>query len=185
MIERAAVRDDTVTRLIGKTDAGARVFPSRTVPLKEVALPAICIFTTREEGRNDGVGVPVLKRTLQLAVQAFASAATDEALEEAADTLAEQITDTLLTDPAWVAQFEKVVSVDTQIALNAEGDRRRIAALILFTLQMRSMVYEPVIPDDFTDFHADVDAIDPSKGPGPGPDGQNEATIDLELEPPP
>ena len=176
MLTRAQVRNATVTRLLGRTAADQRVFASRSIPIPQEALPAIRVFTPGETNASASIHVPVFRRTLQLGVEGVTFAATDAELDDAADNLAEEIKNALLTDAEWVAMFERVENIETGLFLDTESDRRRISAQILFSLRLATITYEPAVFDALDTVNVEVDVVDPPETPGPG----GERTIEAE-----
>lgn len=94
--ERKAIRDAVVATLVGNTDAGTRVLPSRKAPNSDDSLPQINVYTLSEETDPDSADTsPVeLFRTVQVAVDCWSNVSIDE-MEDALDAL------TLQVETAW------------------------------------------------------------------------------------
>jgi hypothetical protein len=119
--------------------------------------------------------------TTTLVVQVVAEDITDARSAERVDALCEAAKSRLLCDPKWLVLFERVLSIDTEIERNVEGESRTTIATLTFALQV-SEYYEPVIPDMLEHLHVDVDVIRPATDPNiryPGPDGRIEVSADF------
>jgi len=119
--------------------------------------------------------------TTTLVVQVVAEDITDARSAERVDALCEAAKSRLLCDPKWLVLFERVLSIDTEIECNVEGESRTTIATLTFALQV-SEYYEPVIPDMLEHLHVDVDVIRPATDPNiryPGPDGRIEVSADF------
>jgi hypothetical protein len=182
----AQLRQETVERL-AEVPAFRRVFDSRQPQLRRDLLPALRVYTsTTAQGLS--ISIPEFRATAQLVVQVVADDITDARSAETVDSLCEAVKTRLLCDPSWLVLFERVLSIDTEIERNVEGESRTTVATMTFALQY-SEVYEPVIPDWLEKVRIDVDVIRPAADPNiryPGPDGRIEVAAEfLNPEPPP
>jgi hypothetical protein len=213
MLRRQDIRLATVATLSGKTAAGDRVYPTWILPWRrELPLPAIGVYTLDETGEGvDGgiVGAFQIRFALKLVLEVVIATPVAPDLEPAArlmvdsqaalDDLCDEITNTLLRNPAWYtmrdvdghlcARFQGVERWDTQSTLGRvdDTDQRTMAAQITATLTYGEN-YDPLITDDFCRAHLDVDVIDPAADPNikyPGPDGRIEVELMIPRDTPP
>jgi hypothetical protein len=178
----AQLRQQTVERLAELPFR--HVFDSRQPQIRREMLPAVRVYTSSSaQGRS--ISIPDFLSTTTLVVQVVADDITDARSAETTDTLCEAVKTRLLCDPKWLVLFERVLSIDTEIERDIEGESRTTIATLTFALQV-SEYYEPVIPDMLDHLHVDVDVIRPAADPNirfPGPDGRIEVSADF-LSPP-
>lgn len=179
----ASLRQQTVARL-ARLAAFRHVFDSRQPMLRRDMLPALRVYSSSSaQGRS--INIPDFLSTLNLVVQIVAEDITDARSAAGVDDLCEGVKEELLGDPSWLVLFERVLSIDTEIERNVEGEQRTTVATLTFALQF-SEYYEPRIPDRLDHLHVDVDVIRPAADPNirfPGPDGRIEVAAEL-LKPP-
>lgn len=170
----ARLRQETVLRLAG-LPAFRRVFDTRQVQLRREMLPAVRVYTSAT-AENLSINIQQYRTTVQLVVQITAEDVTDPGNAELIDTLCLAVKARLLSDTTWLLLFERVLSIDTTLENNVEGESRTINATLTFALQ-ESEVYDPVIPDWLEDVRLNVDVFRPAADPNvqyPGPDGRIE-----------
>ena len=182
MTNVAQLRQHTVERLAELPFR--QIFDSRQSQTRREMLPAVRVYTSSSaQGRS--ISIPDFLATTTLVVQLVAEDITDARSAEHVDALCEAAKSRLLCDPKWLVLFERVLSIDTEIERNVEGESRTTIATLTFALQV-SEYYEPVIPDMLEHLHVDVDVIRPAADPNlryPGPDGRIEISADF-LAPP-
>jgi hypothetical protein len=206
MVHRQRVRQATVAALLHATAAGDRVYPTPIVPgRRERPLPAIGVYTLAEAATPWGESGPwQLRQELDLVIEALIEVVTPSELDAEArlridtatplDALCWEITDALLSNPAWYGDQGAAIdgisrwSTRCELARVDEADRRTAAATITATVTY-TCVAEPRVIDRFERLHLDVDVIDPAADPNiryPGPDGriEVEALIPRPAEPP-
>jgi hypothetical protein len=219
MLHRQRVREATVAALLNVTAAGDRVYPSPVVPWRrERPLPAIGVYTLAEAATPWGQSGPFqLRQELDLVIEALVEVVTDTTLDAEArlridtaaplDALCAEITDALLSNPAWYGEHGAAISgIDRwstriELARVDEADRRTAAATLTWTVTY-SCVAEPRVIDRFERLHLDVDVLDPAADPNttghpttppagyaggyPGPDGRIEvdALFPRPIDPP-
>lgn len=147
---RARIRDATLLKLIaGVPQAGGRVWRGRAWPVSDANLPAVLVYIFRERKAllSEAGGEPMYRVTATLAVHCRVAApevpadTLDEAahsgalLEDQMDSLAGAVERALLNDPEWVAQFERIPAVDTDMRVDPNADRAVGEAAITFTLE--------------------------------------------------
>lgn len=95
---RQQIRERVATTLASSgSSAGSRVYSTRVVSLDETLLPAICVYTMRDEGAVEYEGSPrSYMRTLALVIEAYARVASD--LDDALDSLCVSIEEALAAD---------------------------------------------------------------------------------------
>jgi hypothetical protein len=120
-------------------------------------MPAIVVFAARTRRRKESaLAFPHYTATHQISVDCFSVGDTDAELGQNLDLLAEAVVDVLLTDPAFVSQFEEIGDVSEEVVLEAEADNRH--GLVRITIEASiSEAYEPSSTDDLATVHVDVD----------------------------
>jgi hypothetical protein len=179
----AQLRQETVERL-SQVPLFRRVFDSRQPQLRRDMLPAVRIYTAAT-AQGLSISIPEFRVTENLVVQIVAEDITDARSAARVDLLCEAAKERLLCDPKWLVLFERVLSIDTEIERNIEGESRTTIATLTFSLQCTE-AYEPVIPDRLEKIKVDVDVIDPAADPNirfPGPDGRIEVAAQFEFTP--
>lgn len=166
---RVALRADAAARLTGKTAAGDNVFRSRATPVPVEKLPAIVIFTPSDEGVRIGDAEPAFRQTLTMAFEVLAAETDDD---DVLDGLCEKIETLLLQDGSWVAQFEQIAGITTDIGQRDEGDRVLAAAVITIQVVFVNSFRPLMDDDDLKTMAVDWDLA--------SPDGQIEASDLLE-----
>lgn len=196
--QRRIIRNDIVTRLLNKTTAGDRVYPSRSEPLPEEKLPAILVHIPRERGQNiaENQGIPNFRTTSSVLIQAVVKDTGGEQVQETLDLLAEDIERILFTDPDFVKRFSKIGNLDTQVGTYTQGALELASVGIQVDVEFDDD-YPPVISDDFATLRLKTDVIDPAADPNvhppdgqfpegyggyPGPDKRIEVEAEFEVE---
>lgn len=165
--ERADIRDAVVTLLTGHTSAGARVFRSRTGPLREAEIPCICVFVDGEVvDQVFAQSAPrVLSRELTLAVEGWAKVASGGDLDAAMDTLATEIEAAMDADPYFGgAAFYSYLS-GTDFAVKMDGAQPIGVVHLSYTVTYRTTPRVPPVTDALDTVHTetsiDAGAADP------------------------
>lgn len=174
------IRTDVIERLKGKTLADQSVHDSLSIPAAGPdALPLLNVFipSTREEFAS--LAAPAFKATTTLRVDGYVAGDAEAALAAALDTFEMEARRTLLTDAAWVRQFEPIREVSAERGFNTSGERLFGQFALTFELRYRT-TYPPVAEHPLTAVGVTVDVIGPTDE-GPGPDGSPEATQELEV----
>ncbi len=131
----AQLRQETVERL-AEVPAFRHVFNSRQPQLRRDLLPALRVYTsTTAQGLS--ISIPEFRATAQLVVQVVADDITDARSAETVDSLCEAVKTRLLCDPSWLVLFERVLSIDTEIERNVEGESRTTVATMTFALAIQ------------------------------------------------
>jgi hypothetical protein len=170
----ARLRQETVERL-AELAAFRTALDTRQVQLRRSMLPAVRVYTSAS-ATNLSANVNQFRTMTSLIVQIIAEDTNDAANAELVDTLCAAAKSRLLCDPSWLGLIERVLSVETVLDYNAEGESRTVIATLTFSLQ-DSELYEPVIPDWLESVRLRVDVISPAADPNirfPGPDGRIE-----------
>lgn len=177
----ARLRQETVERL-AELPAFRSVLDSRQVQLRRPMLPAIRVYTS-VSGTNVTLNIVEFRNAIRLVVQVIAEDRGDAANAAQVDDLCLQVKTRLLCDPTWMLLFERVLSLETELEGNVEGESRTVIATMAFTLQ-ESEVYEPIIPDWLDRVNIKLDVIRPAADPNiryPGPDGRIEVAAEVAL----
>lgn len=173
---RRTYRQDVVTRLSASSAVtalvpSASIYDSRASIIPEGKLPAISVFAPRTARTAKSPGLPVFEVKHTIAIDCFATAASDAELSELLDEIAEAVVEALFTDPAWVAQFEHVDSVSEEVAIEVREARQGLCRITIDVTI--SEQYDPVDDGPLSTIVIDVDKV-PT-------DGQIEASITIEV----
>lgn len=119
--ERKAIRAAVVAQLSGHTAAGTRVFPSRQPPVREVELPAICVYTDSEEVDEESANSAPrwLKRKAIVAIEVWAAAG--DAVDDVLDALALEVETAMDSDDSLGGTAFWVWPTSTEIGITAIG----------------------------------------------------------------
>ena len=124
----AGLRQRTVARL-ARLAAFRHVFNSRQPMLRRDMLPALRVYSSATaQGRS--INIPDFLSTLNLVIQIVAEDITDACSAAVVDELCEAVKEELLSDPSWLVLSERVLSIDTEIERNVEGEQRTTVATL-------------------------------------------------------
>lgn len=174
------IRTDVIARLKGRTVADQSVHDSLVVPVDGPdEMPCLNVFipSTREEFAS--LAAPTFKATTTLRIDGYLAGDDEAALAAALDAFEMETRRVLLTDAAWVRQFEPLREVSAQRGFSPAGGKLWGQFVLSLDLRYRTS-YPPVAEDPFTALRITVDVIGPTEA-GPAPDGSPEATQDIEL----
>ena len=174
---RQAIRLAVAQALMDAGVADGRVQAARILAVPEEQLPAVFVFTNRDEV----VGITsetrrILRRRLSLIVDIHA--AVNQDLDDTLDALALHVEAVVQQDPFWLdragdPRAVDTVLADTQIGFD-EADRKLGVASLTFHVLYDVAAHELPKLDDFVTAHADWNF--------PPPDQVIEAQDDVTLE---
>ena len=160
---RTLIRESLKARLAAELDggayptpAGARWFVSREVPLNKAKLPAGIIYDDAESRDGDAwTGKP--KRVVEVTLEAWTTAADEEALDAALDVMALAIEMVVDKDPYMEGNAEKTEYQGTEKERWIEAKRAVGAVYITYdvTYLMPNYGFEEL--DDLLQFNVDHD----------------------------
>jgi hypothetical protein len=186
MEERSKIRRLTADLLTGATDAGPRVYRSRTLPPKRPEFPLVLVYALNEDMTGgEGSGAPQFEHRLTLVVECGVLG-SDEDADDRLDRLCSQILERLLSSPEWVGEFSRIGRIATTIAMPDEGDDDYIGAVIQID-GTYATEWPPRVDAVLGSVGFRVDAIDPAdpnRAPDGGPDGRIEIGGEATLPPP-
>lgn len=161
--------------LVYPTDAGARVFDSRDLPLGENTPPTILVYTNAEEIDRDQFheGGP-RRRILTMMVECYAVGAEDAA--DTVDTLAWQAENALRADPTLGNLVERCEYINSAIAFDDSAEVALWAAGMSFEV----VYWTHDIADEGEPPQIVMVGYDPLTGPGNEP-LYSEVTDDSEV----
>lgn len=149
--------DPTVTGLLA--DGAASVYDSRTTELGADEAPAINVLTQRTRWQQaNAQGIPIFTRAITVIVESYAAVGqaaaeaqhvADAALAALCDRIEDAAIESLFTDPDWVAQFEDVQTVDSNVALTSDPKGRYGLARATFDL-VNHVEYNPRVDPTMT-----------------------------------
>jgi hypothetical protein len=168
-LQRSIGRAMAIT-LIAAADLvpSGNIFRARSWPVKPEAMPFINVNTPSDKQANAGVTAdPQFDATVVLEFDIGVRADDPGTAQDDCDTICEGLINALLTAPQFVALWEKIGSIETELAPKDEQfqyHRARIAMTFHY-----SEIYPPVIPNN-------LDLID-AKFTGPKGDTFTEVKI--------
>jgi len=141
---RKQIRDAAVTALTGLTTTGARVYPSRAVPVQEDRLPALLVYTREETSGVDtigGAGSRGLQRICSLRVEGICQSIAD--LDDQADDIAAEVETALAADPSLGGLAKDLQLTQTEIGFTDEGGQPIAGVRMIFAVQYRTRERAP------------------------------------------
>lgn len=167
MSTRRQFRQDVVARLKASSALTAivpasRIEDSRSTRVPVSAMPSVVVYTTQSRRTLKTAGVvPLVTTKHTVAVDCFASAASDSAAMEAADLLAEAVLDALLTEPNssgtyFLATVEGLQEIDETLGMDSDADGRFAASRLSFDVVV-SECFEPAPAVPLEEVHVDLD----------------------------
>jgi len=176
VLTRSGLRD-TVKHLLAAAGivGTSSVYSGRVRPLPPEKLPALLVYTIREEGKGQGLGAdPQFDATITVVVEGRVKGGDEEALEADLDAKSDAALAALLTSPALTALVEGVASYDLRFDIKHEGNADHLFGAFELQLALRlTQVFHTVVTTDLTSIHLRVDPIYPadSNGTYPAPAG--------------
>jgi hypothetical protein len=119
--QRKSIRDEIAAALVGKTDAGDRVYANRVLPHRKLRLPAISIYTLSESATDNLSAPREYQRKMVLAVEAAVSSLDD--VDDTVDVLAEQIEIAMDAEPTFGGVCSDCKMTGTEVEVLMDGDR--------------------------------------------------------------
>ena len=180
MLFRTHIREVTASRLLA-LGLFHTVFNARSIVLDRPDLPCAKVWTPSEGGDNLSIGVPEIRSVCQLVVQIILEGPLDEENARRSDDICERVALYLIEDPAWQVMFERLLSLNTEIDTNTEGEMRTVTATMTFSLQY-NYLYITRIPDNLETL--DTVFVPPDQPPGPtGEPGEANVRVVWEIRP--
>lgn len=115
---RKQIRAAVGAALSGNTDAGIRVYQSRVYPID--TLPSIGVYTIEEE--SEPKNWEVLRRHVNIAVEAYAKTDLDADIDDYLDDLAEDIETVMAIDRTFGALANTSYLVATEVEVTKEAE---------------------------------------------------------------
>ncbi|MCX5496438.1 hypothetical protein OSH11_17155 [Kaistia dalseonensis] len=148
------IRDETARRLeaLSRYGSPARVRKSFILPTQDSEVPCALVYFGGVSMTTDGdanAGAPSFVHSVRLVVSCLVKANDPEELELELDDAANEVLETLLTDPSWLELIDSVPQIDRNYKLHDENKRLLMAeARMIFTINYSSD-WEPRVPDRF------------------------------------
>lgn len=174
----AIIRQETVERL-AEIAAFRHVYDSRQPQLRRDMLPAVRVYTS-STSQGLSLSQPEFRTTTNLVIQIVGEDITDARTAETVDELCERVRERLFWDGTWLTLFERVLSVETEVDRNVDGEWRSTTATLTIALQCTEAYGPDSYGGENTPWErlpwlrkADVrvDVIDPAADPNTGPPG--------------
>ena len=119
---RKQVRDAVAARITGLPTTGANVFKSRVDPLPDSSLPALRVYTIRDEAERLTQGTaPRVERQIQVVIEGVVKISTD--LEDALDLIGVEV-EVALAGQDLGGLVEDFFLVEATKALSGEGEQQ-------------------------------------------------------------
>lgn len=129
---RKEIREAVVDALFGATDADSRVYDDRTTPLADDdELPAILVYSRREESRRTGQGSSPLTRTLEMIIE---GRTIGENIDDAMDDLAAEIESAMLVDTTLDSRALTLYLKNTEMDASSSGEKPIGTVLMAFEI---------------------------------------------------
>ena len=127
--DRQQIREAVKAALIGAhgdpvqyaTAAGARVYETRVVPFRRLELPAVAVYSLSETSDDEETAPRVLKRSLQLVVEAAVQQGDN--VDDALDAISAQIETAMHRDPTFGGVASDSTLSSTRLDVYEEGER--------------------------------------------------------------
>lgn len=144
---RTQIRKQVVTTLTGLTTTGARVHEMPVYAIEKAKLPALAIYTLSEESPEMTAGgrPRVVKRTVQLAVEAYAMG-TGAALQDALDQICKEVETALSTDPLRGGLAHDTRPEGVELTLSPEGEKPHGVARMSWVVDYKTKETVPDVP---------------------------------------
>jgi hypothetical protein len=134
MLFSTHIREATVEQLT-RLGLFQTVFNAREPVIVREQLPCCKVWTPREGGDNLSIGVPELRSTVDLVIQIVIEGNFDDDNAQRIDEMVERVMLYLVEDPNWLVRFERLLSLETAIETNTDGEMRTVTATMTFVLQ--------------------------------------------------
>lgn len=157
--QRQLIREAARAQLLGKTAAGARVAETRMSPWRRPELPAISVYSL-EEAVDAGSKLTApreLTRNLQLAVVAGVEGGAN--VDDAMDSIAEEIERALHADPYLGDTCGDLVLASTELGIDEDGTRPIGYVRLTFAVTYRTWApdaADATLPADFATAHIET-----------------------------
>jgi hypothetical protein len=147
---RQLIRAAAVDMLTGQTDAGSRVYRTRSLPVRKIPLPAISVYTLEELVTPESVDTAPreLTRELPLLIEGWVRAG--ENVDDAMDELAVQIEAAMHADPYLRDTAAESILDSTVMEVIEDGDREM--GLIVLTYAVTYRTLAPEAPTNLDEF---------------------------------
>lgn len=132
--QRKTIRDNVITTLTGLTTTGSNVFNTRILPNLETNLPCLNVYTISES--SEEVDFLSIQRDLTLAVDGYAK--NSSTIEDALDTIAQEVEDALGTDVTRGNTAYDTFLSSTEMDLSSDGDIQMGVVRLQFTIRYRT-----------------------------------------------
>jgi hypothetical protein len=153
--QRQLVRDATVLKLKGTADprptaAGDRVKSTRLTPWRAGNLPAISVYVADEDvDREKSDEAPRrLHRVANIVVEGVLAAVAEDQLDDALDSLAQEIETALAADPWLGGTAVDSILLRTELGTVTIGERPHGAVQLTYAVTYETAVPDTAVPDD-------------------------------------
>ena len=119
---RKQIRDRIATLVTGLPTTGANVYKMRRYALDDAKLPAICVYTMDESSSLITIGSRTLKRTINVAVQAFA-VGSSTTISDTIDAICVKVEEAIAADFQLNGLARSCVLTESQIDISVEGEK--------------------------------------------------------------
>lgn len=131
--QRGEIRGAVITILAGNTTAANNVFANRYNQLEQEALPAICIYTGKEQ--SETFNNQMLKRTLTLSIEIHASQKEPDEMVEELELIAGECEELILQNEDLSGNCNQITLISTDIAVKTDADKPIGAALMSYNVE--------------------------------------------------
>lgn len=175
-MDSSEIRERLVELLVGQTDAGARVSASRAKPQWREAVPAIVVYTPREEFEQRTAAPLVFDMTSTIAVEFIVEENAGGPADDVLDTLKRQVLAVVFADRSLGLHEVKLRPLTFETGFAQKGARRAGGGRLTFEASwlLDAPEGDPGATGKFLALHVEHDLAPP--------DGAIEAVDDQALE---
>jgi hypothetical protein len=147
--------------IAGATQAGSRVFSSRSEPITDEEKPALVVWTRRENARELGSAPLEYEEEVVTTIELFMKAsASDDPIDDQVDDFAQEIKDVLFPNPTLNGKADRGRYRSTDYDQDPDGERITGAAVMAWSYFYHEDAIEDAAPSDLSAVHLEIETDD-------------------------
>ena len=131
---RQQIRNRIATLVTGLATTGSNVYKMRRYSLDEAKLPAVVVYTMDENSSLITVGTRTLRRSTNVAVQAFAKGSSTSVFDTI-DTICVEIEEAIAADFTLNGLAKSCILTSTNMDINVEGEQSIGSANMIYNVE--------------------------------------------------
>ena len=131
---RQQIRNRIATLVTGLATTGSSVYKMRRYALDDGKLPALCVYTMNEDSNLITVGTRTLRRSINVAVQAFAKDSST-AISDTLDNICVEAEEAIAADFTLNGLAKSCILISTDIDINVEGEKSVGSANMVYRVE--------------------------------------------------